>query len=268
VVVFDIQDVGVRFYTYISTLHYMMEECALYGVKVIVLDRPNPNGFYIDGPVLDTSFSSFVGVAPIPTVHGLTVGEYARMVLGEGWLKEGRRCQLEVISMLHYEHHDDYSLPIAPSPNLNNDDAIILYPTLCFFEGASVSIGRGTPHPFTCMGYPGFGKGDLVFTPIEIPGVIKDPPYEGELCQAKDLRKEVAKVKNERRLMIEWILEMYSSFPDKSKFFNPFFQKLAGTDELRNQIEKGMSASAIRASWKPALDQYKEKRKKYLLYPD
>jgi len=268
IVVFDIQDVGVRFYTYISTLHYMMEECALYGLKVLVLDRPNPNGFYVDGPVLDTAFSSFVGVAPIPTVHGLTVGEYAQMVLGEGWLKEGRRCQLEVIPMQHYDHNDHYELPIAPSPNLTNQDAIMLYPTLCFFEGASVSIGRGTPFPFTCMGFPGYSKGNMEFKPVEIPGVIKDPPYEGELCKATDLRKEVSRIKIERRLMIEWILEMYNAFPDKTKFFNPFFEKLAGTDQLRKQIENGLSAEEIRSSWKPDLDQFKQKRKKYLLYPD
>jgi uncharacterized protein YbbC (DUF1343 family) len=268
VVVFDIQDVGVRFYTYISTLHYMMEECALYGIKVLVLDRPNPNGFYIDGPVLDTAFSSFVGVAPIPAVHGLTVGEYAKMVLGEGWLKEGRRCDLEVIPMLHYNHNDEYQLPIAPSPNLNSGDAIILYPTLCFFEGASVSIGRGTANPFTCMGYPGFSNGNMKFTPVEIPGVIKDPPYEGEVCSARDLRKEVSNIKSERRLKLEWIIEMYASYPNKQKFFNPFFEKLAGTDQLRKQIEKGLSVTEIRSSWKSELDQYKLKRKKYLLYPD
>ncbi|MFM8917181.1 MAG: exo-beta-N-acetylmuramidase NamZ domain-containing protein, partial [Bacteroidota bacterium] len=155
VVVFDIQDVGARFYTYISTLHYMMEECALYGITVIVLDRPNPNGFYVDGPVLDPAFSSFVGVAPIPIVHGLTVGEYAKMVLGEGWLKEGRRCQLQVVTMMNYSHVKEYALPINPSPNLTSMDAILLYPTLCLFEGTVISVGRGTPYPFTCMGFPG-----------------------------------------------------------------------------------------------------------------
>ncbi|MFM7822885.1 MAG: exo-beta-N-acetylmuramidase NamZ domain-containing protein [Bacteroidota bacterium] len=268
VVVFDIQDVGARFYTYISTLHYMMEECALYGITVIVLDRPNPNGFYVDGPVLETAFSSFVGVAPIPIVHGLTVGEYAKMVLGEGWLKEGRKCQLQVVPMMNYSHGKDYKLPINPSPNLTSMDAILLYPTLCLFEGTVISVGRGTPYPFTCMGFPGFTEGKMQLTPVEIPGVIKDPPFEGVMCNAKNLKPEVARIKKERRLMLEWVLEMYKAYPEKEKFFNPFFGKLAGNDLLRKQIEQGLSAEEIRASWQPSLSNYKLKRKKYLLYPD
>ncbi|MFM8950660.1 MAG: exo-beta-N-acetylmuramidase NamZ domain-containing protein [Bacteroidota bacterium] len=268
VVVFDIQDVGARFYTYISTLHYMMEECALYGITVIVLDRPNPNGFYVDGPVLDSAFSSFVGVAPIPIVHGLTVGEYAKMVLGEGWLKEGRRCQLQVVTMMNYSHVKEYALPINPSPNLTSMDAILLYPTLCLFEGTVISVGRGTPYPFTCLGFPGYTEGKMQLTPVEIPGVIKDPPFEGVMCNAKNLKPEVARIKKERRLMLEWVLEMYKAYPEKEKFFNPFFGKLAGNDLLRKQIEQGLSAEEIRASWQPSLSNYKLKRKKYLLYPD
>jgi uncharacterized protein YbbC (DUF1343 family) len=268
VVVFDIQDVGVRFYTYISTLHYMMEECALYGIKVVVLDRPNPNGFYVDGPVLETAFSSFVGVASIPIVHGLTVGEYAKMVQGEGWLKDGRKCNLQVISMLNYSHGYEYKLPINPSPNLTSMDAIFLYPTLCLFEGTVISVGRGTPYPFTCMGFPGYPDGNMRFTPVEIPGVIKDPPFEGLSCDARNLKPEVVRIKKERRLMLEWVLEMYKAYPDKEKFFNPFFGKLAGNDLLRKQIEQGLTAEEIRETWQPALNTYKLKRKKYLLYPD
>lgn len=268
VVLFDIQDVGVRFYTYISTLHYVMEECAIYGIQVLVLDRPNPNGFYVDGPVLDTAFSSFVGVAPIPIVHGLTVGEYAKMALGEGWLKNNRKCNLQVVPMLNYSHAKEYRLPINPSPNLTSMDAILLYPTLCLFEGTVVSVGRGTPYPFTCMGFPGFADGKMRFTPVEIPGVIKDPPFEGLLCNARDLTPEVARIKMEPRLMLEWFLEMYKAYPEKGKFFNPFFGKLSGNDLLRKQIEQGLSVAEIRSSWQPSLNDYKLKRKKYLLYPD
>ncbi|MFM2190078.1 MAG: hypothetical protein RL491_464 [Bacteroidota bacterium] len=268
VVVFDIQDVGVRFYTYISTLHYMMEECALYGISVIVLDRPNPNGFYVDGPVLDPVFSSFVGVAPVPIVHGLTVGEYANMVLGEGWLMEGRKCNLQVIPMLNYTHAKSYQLPINPSPNLTSMDAILLYPTLCLFEGTAISVGRGTPDPFTCMGFPGYAGGDMRFTPVEIPGVIKDPPFEGVLCNARNLKPEVSRIKKERRLMLEWVLEMYKAYPEKDKFFNSFFEKLSGNDLLRKQIEQGLSTEEIRKTWQPGLNSYKLQRKKYLLYPD
>ncbi|MFM7079023.1 MAG: exo-beta-N-acetylmuramidase NamZ domain-containing protein, partial [Bacteroidota bacterium] len=229
-VVFDIQDVGARFYTYISTLHYVMEECALYGIEVWVLDRPNPNGFYVDGPVLNPSYSSFVGVAPIPVVHGLTVGEYARMVNGEGWLKDSRKCEIKVVEMLNYTHQTYYELPVSPSPNLKDMDAIFLYPTLCFFEGAAVSVGRGTPHPFTWVGFPGYKGGDSKLTPQDIPGVIKDPPYEGQLCDGKDLRAKVPSLRKSKQLNLELILEIYNAFPDKLKFFNSFFEKLAGTD--------------------------------------
>jgi uncharacterized protein YbbC (DUF1343 family) len=267
-VVFDIQDVGARFYTYISTLHYVMEECAIYGIEVWVLDRPNPNGFYVDGPVLNPSFSSFVGVAPIPVVHGLTVGEYAMMVNGEGWLKDSRKCEIKVVEMLNYTHQTYYELPVSPSPNLKDMEAISLYPTLCFFEGAAVSVGRGTPHPFTWVGFPGYKGGDSKLTPRDIPGVIKDPPYEGIQCDGKDLRGMVSSIEKDKQLNLELILEMYKAFPDKSKFFNAFFEKLAGTDLLRKQIESGKSAEEIRASWQKDLDVYKNKRKRYLLYQD
>lgn len=267
-VVFDIQDVGARFYTYISTLHYVMEECASYGIQVWVFDRPNPNGFYVDGPVLKPAYASFVGVAPIPVVHGLTVGEYARMANGEGWLKESRKCDLRVVEMLNYSHQTNYSLPVSPSPNLKDMDAIMLYPTLCFFEGAAVSVGRGTPNPFTWMGFPGYKGGNTQETPKDIEGVIKDPPYEGKVCDGRDLRSLVPEIRKDRRIKLELILEMYQAFPDKDKFFNPFFEKLAGTDELRKQIESGKSADQIRLSWKQELDAFKSRRKMYLLYAD
>ncbi|MFM7902761.1 MAG: DUF1343 domain-containing protein, partial [Bacteroidota bacterium] len=177
-------------------------------------------------------------------------------------------CQLQVVTMMNYSHVKEYALPINPSPNLTSMDAILLYPTLCLFEGTVISVGRGTPYPFTCMGFPGYTEGKMQLTPVEIPGVIKDPPFEGVMCNAKNLKPEVARIKKERRLMLEWVLEMYKAYPEKEKFFNPFFGKLAGNDLLRKQIEQGLSAEEIRASWQPSLSNYKLKRKKYLLYPD
>ena len=266
VVIFDIQDVGVRFYTYISTLHYVMEVCAEQGVEVIVLDRPNPNGFYVDGPVLRPEFSSFVGVAPIPVVHGLTVGEYAKMVNGEGWLRGKVKCRLKVVEMKNYDHSMLYTLPVRPSPNLPDMESIYFYPSLCFFEGAKVSVGRGTLYPFRVFGYPGYSKGDLKITPEDIKGVITDPPYEGKECNVVDLRGKSDTILREKKILIEWIIEMYSSFPDKSNFFNNFFDKLAGTDELRKDIVAGKSADEIRKYWKSDLETYEIIRKKYLIY--
>ena len=268
IVIFDIQDVGARFYTYISSLHYLMEACAENNVEVLIFDRPNPNGFYIDGPILDTAYRSFVGIAPLPVVHGLTVGEYAMMANGEGWLTNGIKCQLTVIKMDNYAHHKLYELPVRPSPNLPNMNSIYLYPSLCFFEGAQVSVGRGTGKPFEMIGFPGFKKGEVTFTPKEIPGVIKDPPYEGKECAGYDLGSESKFILTEKKINLEWLIEMYQAFPDQEKFFNNFFDKLAGTDVLRKQILKGMSAEAIRKSWQPDLEKYKVMRKKYLLYPD
>lgn len=266
ILVFDIQDVGARFYTYISTLHYTMEACAENGVAMIVLDRPNPNGFYIDGPVLDTAFSSFVGVAPIPVVHGLTVGEYAKMVNGEGWLRGEKPCELTVITMKNYRHNLEYHLPVRPSPNLPNMESIYLYPSLCFFEGTPVSVGRGTPYPFMVYGFPGFRDGTLLLTPEDIPGVITNPPHRGKECSMADLRNGSAIILKEKRLMLEWIIEMYMAFPDKENFFHPFFDTLSGTDRLRKMIVAGNSAAEIRASWKEELERYSLIRSKYLLY--
>lgn len=266
--IFDIQDVGARFYTYISTLHYVMEACAENKIPVMVLDRPNPNGYYIDGPVLDTNFRSFVGMDPIPVVHGLTVGEYAKMANGEGWLKDGIRCDLEIILMKGYTHSMRYDLPVRPSPNLPNPASVYLYPSLCFFEGAAVSVGRGTEYPFQLFGYPEFSEGDFLFTPKEIAGVIKDPPYENVACKGILLNTNWKNLLEEKQLNLQWLMKAYGSYPEKEKFFNKFFDKLAGTDSLRKQIVAGKTAEEIRLSWQPELEKYKLKRKKYLLYKE
>ncbi len=268
IVIFDIQDVGARFYTYISTLHYMMEACAELGIRVIVFDRPNPNGFYVDGPVMEQALVSFVGVAPIPVVHGLTVGEYALMANGEKWLTKRLTCDLDIISMQNYTHSTRYVLPVKPSPNLPDMTSVYLYPTLCLFEGTKVSVGRGTGQPFKIAGFPGYPGGDIQFTPREIPGVIKDPPYELIKCSGKDFSRDTSVVFQKKQLMIEWVIEMYNAYPDKTNFFNNFFNKLAGNTLLQQQISGGMSAAAIRESWREPLEKYRQTRTKYLLYPD
>jgi len=263
VVIFDIQDVGVRFFTYISSLHYLMEACAEQNKKVIVLDRPNPNGSYIDGPVLQPQFKSFVGMHPIPIVHGLTVGELALMINEEGWLADKRKCDLKVISMKNYSHSMTYSLIIKPSPNLPNDHAIALYPTTCLFEGTVLSLGRGTQNPFEVIGHPDFKELPYQFTPISINGMAKKPPLENKICYGIDLRK----VKVEKAITLKYLIDLYKKFPDKEKFFISYFDKLAGNAELKEQIKKGLTEKAIKATWKNELDMYKIKRQKYLLYP-
>lgn len=265
IVIFDIQDVGARFYTFISSLHYMMEACAENNVELMVLDRPNPNGFYVDGPVLKKEFASFVGVDPIPVVHGLTVAEYAQMVNGEGWLGEGKKCKLLYVQCVNYTHKTKYELPIKPSPNLPNAQAVLLYPSLCFLEGTNTSLGRGTDKPFQIMGAPGLKEGDYTFTPKSVPGA-KNPPLLNKECKGYDL--STAPVVP--MLTLRYLLMMYNAYPDKSKFFlsNNFIDKLAGTDELRKQILAGKTEKEIKETWQPALTEYKAKRKKYLLYPD
>lgn len=264
---FDIQDVGVRFYTYTSTLHYVMEAAAENGKPVVVLDRPNPNGFYVDGPVLDTAFRSFVGMHPVPLVHGMTIGEYARMINGEHWLKGGVQCQLTVIPCAGYEHGLFYQLPVKPSPNLPNMSAIYLYPPLGLFEGTLVSVGRGTDKPFQCIGFPGCTLGQYGFTPRPMPGA-SDPPYKGVACTGLDLASygEVYS-RLEPRLSLEWLIGMYQAAPDKGKFFNNFFDKLAGGTALRKAIIAGSTEAEIRQNWQPALKAYKQMRQAYLLYP-
>ncbi len=262
VLVFDIQDVGTRFYTYISTLHYVMEACAENNKKLIVLDRPNPNSF-VDGPVLDTAFRSFVGMHPIPVVHGLTVGELAQMVNGERWLKGKLKCELEVIPVLNWRRDEFYSCPVRPSPNLPNDQSIRLYPSLCFFEGTVVSVGRGTQTPFQIIGHPLLKDMPYQFTPVSIEGMMKNPAYENETCYGIDLRNTPV----ERRLNIQYVIDMYSAFPEKDKFFNNYFNTLAGNATLRKKIEDGASEAVIRESWQPGLEHYLEMREKYLIYP-
>ncbi len=267
-VVFDIQDVGARFYTYISTMTYVMEACAEQGKKVIILDRPNPNGHYVDGPVLKAGYESFVGLHPIPIVHGMTVGEYARMVNEEGWLKGGIKCDLEIIKCEGWNHSDHYDLPVKPSPNLPNALAITLYPSICLFEGTSVSVGRGTELPFQQIGSPYFPEGSTQFTPRSMSSA-KSPKYMGEICKGYDLR-EFAKfyLRGSGELYLYWLLEAYRLAPDKENFFNTFFDKLAGSDQLRKDIINDMPMAEIKASWQKDLEDFKAIRKKYLLYTD
>lgn len=266
--VFDIQDVGARFYTYISTLHYVMEACAENNVPLLVLDRPNPNGFYVDGPILEPAFKSFVGMHPVPIVHGMTIGEYALMINGEGWLNNKLKCKLEIVKIANYTHSMSYELPINPSPNLNTQQSILLYPSLCLFEGTSLSLGRGTQFPFQVLGHPALkDKYDFSFTPVSILGMSENPPQKNQLCYGLDLRGYHTEIiMQEGTLNLRWLIKLYGDFPDKAHFFIPFFSKLAGTAELQQQIVSGKSEAAIRLSWQPALNRYKLVRKKYLLY--
>ena len=268
IVLFDLQDVGCRFYTYISTLHYVMEAAAEVGVKVIVLDRPNPNGYYVDGPVLDPKFKSFVGMHPVPVVYGMTIGEYARMINGEKWLANGTKCDLEVVKLEGYTHQTRYELPVAPSPNLQTKKAILFYPSLCFFEGTNVSVGRGTDHPFEMYGAPGLLEGDYTFTPHAIPGVSENPPFKDQECRGELLASVCIDWNAPGSLDLFFLLNAYHNYPDKANFFlkNNFFDKLAGTDLLRKQIIAGIAEEEIRASWEPGLEKFKEIRGKYLLY--
>ncbi|MCC7233490.1 MAG: DUF1343 domain-containing protein [Bacteroidia bacterium] len=268
-VIFDIQDVGARFYTYISTLHLVMEACASQHIPLIVLDRPNPNGYYVDGPILNRAFRSFVGLDPIPVVHGLTVGEYALMVNGEHWLNTSEHCMLKVVSAEGYDHATLYTLPVPPSPNLPDMAAVYLYPSLCFFEGTSVSVGRGTSRPFRCFGFPGFKGGNFNFVPVSIPGVSENPPYKNQLCSGIDLSGSVSAPDSlPHSLNFHWLYLARSEYPDSTNFFNGFFNKLAGTFSLRRAIENGMSETDLHGLWKNDLEVYKKMRKKYLLYED
>lgn len=267
VVIFDIQDVGARFYTYSSTLLYVQEACAENKVKLLVFDRPNPNGHYVDGPVLDpTKFASFVGLTAIPVVHGLTMGEYAQMLNGEGWLANKLVCELQVIPVSNYNHKIMYSVPISPSPNLPNDQSIGLYPSLCLLEPTIVSVGRGTLTQFQVVGTPNAAAGNYTFTPVPTPGAM-DPPLKGQLCYGLDLRQV-----NTRQLgfSLSYLIEMFEKTGRKESFFTSpaFFDKLAGTDSIRLGLLAGKSEQEIRTSWKPALDRYKEMRRRYLIYQD
>lgn len=261
VMVFDLQDVGVRFYTYISSLHYIMEACAENNIPLFVMDRPNPNGAIVDGPMLEKEYTSFVGMHPIPLLHGMTIGEYALMINGEKWLKNGVQCDLKVIHCLNYKRDIPYDLPVKPSPNLPNAQAVNLYASLCLFEGTNVSVGRGTEKQFQIYGSPFLLKSDFSFTPIPNFGA-KEPVYKDQLCYGEDLT-QIEKVK---QLELKWLIKAYNSTSDKSKFFNDFFTKLAGTKKLQQQIESGVSENEIRKSWEKGLNDFKKLREKYLIY--
>lgn len=268
--IFDIQDVGARFYTYISTMHHVMDVCAEMGIQFMVLDRPNPNGHYVDGPILDPDFKSFVGLDPIPVVHGMTVGEYAKMVNGEGWLTDGRTCKLTVIPCRNYTHSTVYDLPISPSPNLPNMRSIYLYPSTCFFEGTVVSEGRGTNKQFQVYGHPDYPEAaaEFSFTPTPGPGA-KNPKLEGKKCFGYDLTTRTPEaIREEGRLNLSYLIDFYRNFPDKENFFKKYFDTLAGGTALREQIIAGKSEEEIRAGWQEGLDQYRQTRKKYLLYEE
>jgi len=263
---FDLQDVGCRFYTYISTLHYVMEACAENNIPLIVLDRPNPNGGYVDGPVLDTAYRSFVGMHPIPVVYGLTIGELAGMINGEGWLNQGIQCDVTVIPCENYLHGQAYSMPVSPSPNLANDHAVLMYPSTCFFEGTVVSEGRGTAMPFEVYGHPDL-PGEFSFTPVSIPGVARNPKFEGQLCHGADLR-EFTPEGGWNGIQLQFLLDAYRDFPRKEEFFRSYFELLAGTGELRRQIEAGWEEERIRASWQEELNEFTLKRSTYLIYDE
>jgi uncharacterized protein YbbC (DUF1343 family) len=267
--VYDIQDVGARFYTYLSTLQYVMEACAENNIELMILDRPNPNGFYVDGPILDTAYRSFTGLNPIPITHGLTTAEYAQMLNGEGWLKNHVKCKLKIIKVANYAHSSAYELPVNPSPNLNTKQSILLYPSVCLFEGTTLSLGRGTMFPFLQIGHPDLaGKYTYSFKPVSIGGMSEDPPQKDKTCYGINLENyNTNNIRSSSKINLQWLIELYQAFPDKTHFFNNYFSKLAGTGELRKQIEAGKSEAEIRASWEPALSNYKTTRLKYLLYP-
>lgn len=264
VILFDLQDVGVRFYTYISTLTYVMEACAENDIPVIVLDRPNPNGFYIDGPVLKPDNQSFVGMHQVPVVYGMTIGEYGLMVNGEKWLKNGIRCNLTVIPINNYNRNAIYELPVKPSPNLPNWEAVYLYPTLCFFEGSIVSVGRGTESPFQIYGHPNM-RGDYSFTPQSKSGASK-PLLEGQKCKGENLVEYAhGYAYNNNQLQLDWIINAYNQLSDKG-FFTNYFRLLSGDRQMQIDIENGLSADQIRASWQKDLDAFMLIREKYLIY--
>jgi uncharacterized protein YbbC (DUF1343 family) len=261
-IIFDLQDVGVRFYTYISTMHYVMEAAAENCIPVMIFDRPNPNGDYIAGPVLKPGFESFVGMHPIPVVHGLTVGELAKMINGEKWLRGGLQATIEVVPVGNWTHDMRYNLPVKPSPNLPNDLSIRLYPSICFFEGTIVSLGRGTFFPFQTYGYPDPAFGNFTFTPISIDGMSKTPPLQDQVCYGVDLRNEPLN----QQFSLKYLLDAYQKSDKGKAFFSNYFNTLAGTDQLKKMILEGKTALEIEASWQTDLDSYKKLREKYLIY--
>jgi len=265
-IVFDIQDVGARFYTYISTMHYVMQTCAEIGIPLMILDRPNPNGNFVDGPIMEEEHMSFVGMHPIPIVHGMTVGEYAKMINGEGWLGKGLQCALTIVKCENYTHQRSYTLPVKPSPNLPNNLSIYLYPSICLFEGTAVSVGRGTDKQFQVLGYPDSGIGAFTFVPEPKSGAT-NPKYIGEECRGYDLSDSNAeKERKGNEISLQYLIDFYSDAKDKSTFFISYFTSLAGTENLQQQIEQGMSEQQIKATWEDGLIQFRKMRGKYLIY--
>lgn len=276
VMIYDLQDVGVRFYTNINALSRLMEACAENGKELLILDRPNPNAYLIDGPILDMKYKSGIGMFPLPMSHGLTVAEFAQMANGEGWLTNGVKCKLKIIPVANYNHDMEYTLPVPPSPNLNTQQAVLLYPSTCMFEGVYLNHGRGTYYPFTVLGSPELkGVYDFSYTPTGIKGMAETPLFMDQVCYGLDLRKvDMDELRKSGQINLTWIMELYKNHPHKEKFFDSSLsnqmgtiERLIGSGKFRQQIISGASEEEIRASWEPGLSQYKEMRKGYLLYP-
>ncbi|HZL08620.1 MAG TPA: DUF1343 domain-containing protein [Prolixibacteraceae bacterium] len=274
-VIFDIQDVGARFYTYINLLARVMESCSENNRELLILDRPNPNGFSVDGPILDMKLKSGIGMFPIPITHGMTIGELAQMYNGEGWLTNQIQCKITIVPVANYTHDMEYVLPVAPSPNLNTPQSILLYPSLCLFEGTIISQGRGTHFPFTVLGNPDLkGKYEFSFTPVSIKGMSETPLHQNKICYGLDLRNyDTSEYRKTGLINLNWLIVMYQAYPNRVKFFDykqsnqmGNFDKLAGVAELRQQIIAGKSEKEIRQSWEPRLSDFKKLREKYLLY--
>ncbi|SFP17245.1 Uncharacterized conserved protein YbbC, DUF1343 family [Pseudarcicella hirudinis] len=275
IMIFDIQDVGCRFYTYINVLRDVMDACAENNKELLILDRPNPNGYLVDGPILDMKLKSGIGQFPIPIAHGMTIAEFAQMINGEQWLPEHRVCKLKIIPVKNYTHDMEYILPVKPSPNLNTQQSIMLYPSTCLFEGTILNLGRGTYFPFTVLGSPALkDKFSFSFTPAGIPGMSETPLHMNQACYGIDLRKyDIGQLRKTKRINLEWMISMYNAYPDKEKFFDRTQSKemgnidvLAGVYDFRNQIISGATVKQIQDSWEPKLSEYKTMRKKYLLY--
>ncbi|HTE09665.1 MAG TPA: DUF1343 domain-containing protein [Chitinophagaceae bacterium] len=276
IMIFDVQDVGCRFYTNINVLARIMEACAENGKELLLLDRPNPNGYFIDGPVLDMSLKSGIGMFPIPITHGLTIAEFAQMANGQGWLANKMKCKLKIIPVANYNHSMYYELPVKPSPNLNTQQSVMLYPSVCLFEGTVLNLGRGTYFPFTVLGNPDLkGKYDFSFTPVSIKGMSETPQHMNQVCYGLDLRKyNMEDLLKKKQINLQWMMELYKAYPYKEKFFDYTqskemgnINKLSGTTQFKEQIITGKSEAEIRKSWEPGLSEYKIMRKKYLLYP-
>ncbi|NBA89007.1 DUF1343 domain-containing protein [Emticicia sp. CRIBPO] len=275
IMIFDIQDVGCRFYTYINVLRDVMESCAEFNKELLILDRPNPNGYLVDGPILDMKLVSGIGKYPIPIAHGMTIAEFAQMINGEGWMPGKVTCKLKIIPVKNYTHDMEYTLPVAPSPNLNTQQSIMLYPAMCLFEGTILSQGRGTYFPFTVLGAPALkGKYEFTFTPVSLKGMSETPLHMNQACYGIDFRNyDISKLRKSKRINIQWMKDMYEAYPQKDKFFDRSYSTqignidfLAGVYDFKKQIEAGKSVAEIQASWEPGLSQYKTMRKKYVIY--